>query len=95
MYRLSNTFPTVYFFQEEDSCEGFQKISKLGKINFQGRKIKFPALENFLSSVGKFPFLRRKRKLLRGGSLESLFGGELDRLGVRGFWRRGIGEERL
>lgn len=63
--------------------------------DFQAWKNKFPALENFLSSVGKFLFLRRKRRFLRCGSQESLFGGRLDRLGVRGFWRRGIGEECL
>ena len=63
--------------------------------DFQAWKNKFPREENKISSVGKFPFLRRKRRFLRCGSQESLFGGRLDRLGVRGFWRRGIGEERL
>ena len=35
----------------------FQKLSSLGKWNFQGRKRSFPRKETFLSTVGKFGHL--------------------------------------
>ena len=41
MYRLSNTFPTVYFFQEED-------ISSGGIFHFFRRKEKFPPKYHFI-----------------------------------------------
>ena len=40
-----------------------KKISKGGKESFQGRKIKFPALEIYFSKAGKF------LEISRGGSL--------------------------
>ena len=49
MYRLSNTSPTVYFFQEEDNSS---------ELSFHSSEVSFDTSEEFfLSSVGIFDFL--------------------------------------
>ncbi|WP_462136481.1 hypothetical protein, partial [Porphyromonas uenonis] len=60
-YHLSNTFPTVYFFQEEDTffrkrtaVHQMPKLSNGGKESFLPWKTSFPPLEISFSKAGKF-----------------------------------------
>ncbi|WP_302778249.1 hypothetical protein, partial [Porphyromonas uenonis] len=66
-YHLSNTSPTVYFFQEEDSSSGGTvqsqgsneeipreefEFSNGGKLVFQGWKVSFPMAESLIWQRG-------------------------------------------
>ena len=56
----------------------FQKVSSVGKINFQRWKLYFPPLEILFSTVGNFLFLRRNRKVppleLKSSKRGTIFG---------------------
>ena len=49
------------FFRKRTLFVVFQKLSSLGKINFQRWKLSFPPLESFFSNGGNFLFQRWKR----------------------------------
>ena len=51
------------FFRKRTAPTTFQKLSSLGKRNFQRWKLSFPPLENYFSSVGNLVFLPRKSKV--------------------------------